>query len=113
MVEKTPNVLPIVNINEFIAQLNENKCKIHVNYYQTRYKLFVGPSNCGKTNAFFALLLNPNELNFGNVHIYSKYLKQHKYEFLSNLLNSVESVGYFLYNEHETIVFPIIQNLIV
>ena len=104
---KQPILLPVENFDKLIPQSNLNVCKRHGELLPNTIRaIFAGPSNCGKTNALFALLLNPNGLHFENVYIYSKSLNQPKYEFLSNLLNNVEGVGYFPYNDHETVISP-------
>ena len=104
---KQSTSLPVENFDKLIPQSNLNKCKRHGELLPNTIRaIFAGPSNCGKTNALFALLLNPNGLHFENVYIYSKSLNQPKYEFLNNLLNNVEGVGYFPYNDHETVISP-------
>ena len=52
----------------------------------------------------FALMLNPKGLHFEIFYIYSKSLNQPNYEFLNTLSNNVEGVGYFPYNDHETVI---------
>lgn len=100
-------VLPVENIDHLIPQSSNNEFKRHgILLPNTIRAIFVGPSNCGKTNALFALLLNPNGLRFENVYIYSKSLNQPKYMFLADLLNSVEGVGYYPYSDHETVISP-------
>ena len=68
--------------------------------------IFTDPSNCEKTNALFALLLHSNGLHVENIYIYSKSLNQPKYTFISNLLNNVEGLWYFSYNDHKTVISP-------
>ena len=52
--------------------------------------VFCGPLNCGKTNALLALLIYPNGLRFENVYIWSKSLNQPEYQFLKDLLETIE-----------------------
>ena len=104
---KQSTSLPVENLDNLIPQLNLNKCKRHGELLPNTIRaIFAGPSNCGKTNALFTLLLNPNGLHFENVYIYSKSLNQPKYKFLNTLLNNVEGVGYFPYNDHEGVISP-------
>ena len=104
---KQPILLPVKNFDESIPHSSSSNCERHGELLPNTIRaIFAGPSNCGKTNALFALLLNPNGLHFENVYIYSKSLNQPKYAFLSNLLNSVEGIGYFPYNDHETVISP-------
>ena len=65
-----------------------------------------GPSNCGKTNTLLALLTHPNGLRFENLYVYSKSLNQPKYKFLKAVLENVDGVEYFPFNEHEEVITP-------
>ena len=66
----------------------------------------VGPSNCGKTNCLMALITHPNGLRFENIYVYSKSLNQPKYQYLKQLLEPIDGIQYFAFNEHETVVSP-------
>ena len=66
----------------------------------------VGPSNCGKTNCLMALITHPNGLRFENVYIYSKSLNQPKYQYLQQLLEPIEGIQYFPFDNHESVVSP-------
>ena len=68
--------------------------------------IFGGPSNCGKTNALLTLLTHSNGLRFENIYIYSKALNQPKYKFLEKVLQTVNEIEYFPFNEHEEVVQP-------
>lgn len=68
--------------------------------------VFCGPSNCGKTNSLLALITQPNGVRFENVYVYSKSLKQLKYQFLKELLDPMDEIQYFAFSEHETVVAP-------
>ena len=104
---KQSTSIPVENFDKLIPQSSLNKCKRHGELLPNTIRaIFAGPSNCGKTNALFALLLNVNGLHFENVYIYSKSLNQPKYKFLNALLNNVKGVGYFPYNDHETVISP-------
>lgn len=97
--------LPVVNFDRFMEQQAERKK--HGNLLPNSVRaVFCGPSNCGKTNALLTLITHPNGLRFENVYIYSKSLKQPKYKLLEKLLQSVDGVEYFPFNEHEQVVPP-------
>lgn len=97
--------LPVVNFDRFVQQKDERKK--HGNLLPNTVRaVFCGPSNCGKTNALLTLITHPNGLRFENVYIYSKSLKQPKYKLLEQLLESVDGVEYFPFNEHEQVVAP-------
>ena len=51
--------------------------------------IIAGPSNSGKTNLLFNLLLHPNGLKYENIYIYSTSLFQPRYVFLENVLLQV------------------------
>lgn len=57
--------------------------------------LFVGPSNCGKTNALLSLLIHPNGLRFENVYLFSKSRDQPKYQKLREILQPLEGINYY------------------
>lgn len=98
--------LPVVNFDQFVQQ-NEDRRKKHGNLLPNSIRaIFCGPSNCGKTNVLLTLITHPNGLRFENVYVYSKSLKQPKYRFLEQLLESVDGVEFFPFNEHEQVVSP-------
>lgn len=68
--------------------------------------IIAGPSGCGKTNVMISLLEHENGLCFSNVYIYSKSLFQPKYQYLNMLLEPIEGIGYFAYNENVDIEKP-------
>lgn len=55
----------------------------------------VGPSNAGKTNAVFSLLIHPNGLRFENVYVCSKSLDQSKYQTLQKILEPIDGISFF------------------
>jgi len=57
-----------------------------------------GSSNCGKTNVLISLLESPHGVSFENVYVYSKSLQQPKYQYLENLLSSIDEIGYFTFS---------------
>jgi len=64
-----------------------------------------GPPNCGKTNIFISLLESPHGVRFENVYVYSKSLQYSKYQYLKNLLLSIDEIGYFTFSNNSD-VFP-------
>lgn len=65
-----------------------------------------GPSNCGKTNTVFNLLTHENGLRFNNVYIFSKSLKQPKYQLLEKILTDVKEISYFKFNANDDVIEP-------
>lgn len=95
--------LPVENFDVIVEQ--EKKVKRHGDLLPNSIRaVFCGPSNCGKTNSLLALITHPNGVRFENVYVYSKSLNQPKYKFLSELLEPIEDVQYFPFNEHEEVV---------
>lgn len=68
--------------------------------------LIVGGSGCGKTNLMITLLEHPNGLRFENVYLYSKSLYQPKYQYLKHLLGPIKGIGYFEFQDDESIIPP-------
>lgn len=68
--------------------------------------LIVGPSGCGKTNLIFTLLTHVNGIKFENVYIYSKTLHQAKYIMLEEILNKVDGVNLFKFQENDNVIPP-------
>lgn len=68
--------------------------------------LIIGPSNCGKTNVMISLLTNSNGLCFENVYLYSKSLHQPKYEYLRNVLQPIDGLEFYPFNNNAEIVEP-------
>lgn len=66
--------------------------------------IICGPSNCGKTNVIFTLLVHPKGLRFENVYVYSKSLLQPKYQMLSQILRRVKGLGYYPFADNAEIV---------
>ena len=60
-----------------------------------------GPSNCGKTNVLISLIESPHGVRFENVYLFSKSLQQPKYQYLENLLTSIDEIGYFTFNNSD------------
>lgn len=68
--------------------------------------LILGPSNCGKTNVMFCLLVEPNGLKFRNVYLYSKTPFQPKYQNLGEIFKKIKGLGYFVFSDNADIVKP-------
>ena len=98
--------LPVANFDKFTLDWKREK-KRHGNSLPNSVRaIFCGPSNCGRTNALLTLLTHPNELGFENIYLYSKSLNQPKYKFLEKVLQSVNDMKYFPFNEHGEVVQP-------
>lgn len=95
--------LPVVNFDFG----KEKKSKRHGELLPDSIRaVFVGPSNCGKTNSLLALITHPNGVRFQNVYVYSKSLNQPKYQFLRQLLEPLEDIKYFPFSDHESVISP-------
>lgn len=68
--------------------------------------LVCGPSNCGKTNVVFNLLLDANGLRYLNVYVFSKSLYQPKYVMLEKVMSQVPEIGYFPFRENDEVIAP-------
>lgn len=96
--------LPIIDLN--VDQCRSLTSK-HGDLLPSSIRCIIcGPSNCGKTNAMISLILDPNGLRFQNVCVYSKSLNQSKYQFLREVLKSVEGLKYSEYSENDVIISP-------
>ena len=103
--ESQPIKLPIVNFDSLVQ--NEKKETQHGHLLPNSVRaIFCGPSNCGKTNALLTLLIHPNGLRFENVYVYLKSLNQPNYNFLEKVLELVNGVEYYSFNEHEDVIIP-------
>lgn len=68
--------------------------------------IICGPSNCGKTNLLMNLIYNPNGLKFKNIYLYSKSRYQPKYQELEEVLKRVPQIGYFPFDDNESVICP-------
>lgn len=68
--------------------------------------IICGPSNCGKTNLMLSLLLDPHTLRFNNCYVYSKSLRQPKYQYLQGLLKKLPRMGTYFHENEEDMVPP-------
>lgn len=96
--------LPVINLDQLVGEKNQNKERHGPLLPNTVRAIFCGPSNCGKTNAILSLIMHPNGLKFENIYLYSKSLYQPKYKFLKDLLQPIENVNYFEFNDREEVV---------
>jgi len=65
-----------------------------------------GPSNVGKTNVVFNLIVNSKGLRFNNIYLFSKSLDQPKYQLLDKILSDVKEVKFFKFNSSDCIMQP-------
>jgi len=72
----------------------------------TIHAIVCGPSNCSKINVVISLLESPYGVCFENVYVYSKLLQQPKYQYLENLLSSINEIGYFTFSNNSDVVPP-------
>jgi len=97
--------LSVKNFDHLVEQ--DRKEKRHGDLLPNSIRAIVsGPSNHGKTNILLALLTHPNGLRFENVYVYSKSLCQPKYQFLKELLEPLEGIQYFAFNDSEEVIDP-------
>ena len=68
--------------------------------------IICGPSNCGKTNLLMNLLYNENGLAFQNIYLYTKSRYQTKYQQLESVLKMVPEIGYFPFDDNESVIHP-------
>lgn len=64
------------------------------------------PSNGGKTNLMFNLLINPNGLRYANVYVFSRSLEQPKYLLLSEIFKNIPEIGYFTFKDSKDVPQP-------
>jgi hypothetical protein len=100
--------LVVNNIDELtVDKLNTVEFSKHGSLLPNTVRCIIsGPSNCGKTNVVFNLLTQPNGLHFNNIYVFSKSLKQPKYQLLEKVLSEVKEVSYFQFNANDNIMEP-------
>lgn len=103
-IEKQTTILPIENHDV----IRNHQFKKHGKLFggESKRGLFVGGSGCGKTNVLLSLIVHPNGLRFENIYIYSKTLNQPKYAYLRMLLEPIEEIGYFEFNDGDEVISP-------
>lgn len=93
--------LPVRN-NDFTD--TSNYCKHSQLLPNNLRALFIGPSNCGKTNTLITLVEDINGVKFEAVYVYSKSLYQPKYKYLENLLRNIENIEYHTFSENNQVI---------
>lgn len=68
--------------------------------------IITGPSNVGKTNVAFNLLVHPNGLRFNNLYIFSKSLNQPKYQLLEKIISDIPEVALYKFNANDEVMEP-------
>lgn len=68
--------------------------------------LICGPSNCGKTNLMLSLIYDPKGLRYENIYLFAKSLHQPKYRQLAQVLEPLDDIGFFQFEENEKIPPP-------
>ena len=102
---KQPISLPIDEIR--CAEQNAIEERRHGVLLPTSIRAIVcGPSNCGKTNLIMNLLYNKNGLTFQNIYLYTKSRYQPKYQELERVLEMVPEIGYFPFEDNESVIPP-------
>lgn len=68
--------------------------------------LICGPSNCGKTNLMLSLIYDPVGLRYENIYLFAKSLHQPKYRQLAKVLEPLEDIGFFQYEDNSNVPPP-------
>lgn len=101
---KQPLALEITNIN--LDSKSEAPAR-HSNLLPNSIRcILCGPSGCGKTNVMLSLLLHRNGLKFKNIYLYSKTSFQPKYRILSQILDRIPEVNYFVFSDDKEVLHP-------
>lgn len=106
---KQSKTIKIINLDKKINEnsLGKTKKMRHSSLLPNHLRcIIVGPSNCGKTNTLFSLLLSPHGLRFDNLYVYSKSLHQPKYEYLESIMSNLENIGYHTFSNNTDILSP-------
>jgi len=103
-----PLTIRITNCDDRLQLMKNNaeKRKHDAILPTTIRAIICGPSNCGKTNVLINLLESPHGVRFANVYVYSKSLQQLKYQYLENLLSSIDKICYFTFSNNSDIIPP-------
>jgi len=98
----------VINCDDRLRKMGDNaeKRKHGAMLPSTIRATVCGPSNCGKTNVLISLLESPHDVRFENVYVYSKSLQQPKYQYLENLLSSIDEIGYFTFSNNSDVGPP-------
>lgn len=68
--------------------------------------MVIEPSNCGKTNVITSLITHPHGLSLTNIYLHSKSLYQPKYEYLRKILNHIDGLEFYTFNNNVDTVEP-------
>ena len=99
--------IKVTNFDNKIQLMSEKKVRKHGNMLPISIRSIIcGPSSCGKTNVLISLLESPHGVRFENVYLYSKSLQQPKYQYLKNLLTSIDEIGYFTFSNNSDVIQP-------
>ena len=106
-VQQSPTI-KITNFDDRLRSMGDNaEERKHGTMLPSTIRAIVcGPSNCGKTNVLISLLESPHGVRFENVYVYSKSLQQPKYQYLENLLTSINEIGYFTFPNNSNVNPP-------
>lgn len=98
--------IPVRNADDSITSKKSKKRK-HSNLLPNSIRCIIaGPSNCGKTNLLLSLIESENGLKFENIYIYSKTLEQDKYQYLKDLVSSINGIGYYTFSKSDGVIAP-------
>jgi len=89
---RQPLTIHVINCDDRLRKIGDNteKRKHGAMLPSTIRAIVCGSSNCGKINVLISLVGSPHGVSFENVYIYSKSLQQPKYQYLENLLSSID-----------------------
>ncbi|RLU25089.1 hypothetical protein DMN91_003181 [Ooceraea biroi] len=105
---RQPLTIRVTNCDDRLRQMGDNEAiRKHGLVLPTTIRAIIyGPSNCGKTNVLISLLESPHGVRFENVYVDSKSLQQPKYQYLENLLTSIDEIGYFTFSNNSDAILP-------
>jgi len=95
---RQPLTIRVINCDDRLRTMGSNAEK------RKHSAIVCDSSNCGKINVLISLLENPQGVRFKNV--YSKSLQQPKYQYLENLLSSIDEIGYFTFSNNSDVIPP-------
>lgn len=103
-----PSSISVTNLDDRLrSTVNNAEMRKHGTLLPNTIRgIICGPSNCGKTNVLISLIESPHGLRFENVYVYSKSLQQPKYQYLENLLSSIDEIGYFTFSNNSDVIPP-------
>jgi len=100
-------MIRVINCDDRLRKMRDNaeKHKDGAMLPSTIRAIVSGSSNRGKTNVLINFLESPHGVCFENIYVYSKSL-QPKYQYLENLLSSIDEIGYFTFFNNSDVVSP-------